>query len=306
MLRTILTRRPGQISRARRFGFLLGVGKSGTNWVGSLLNLHPRILCNGEFHFQYFFEAHQRFTSGWWLAGNRPEIARASRAALEHLIRQSLLAAASEKPAANLIIDRTPRPFEVLLPGAPHLYLLRDGRDTLISFTFHQLRTAPPENFPVDMQQWYAPHYQHFQQDPGSITRDNPGLLGEEHWVRYHARRWAEQTRHDFAAIAALQDSAGIHATPVLTLRYEDLHAATDEWRTRMYQFLDLDPAEAAPLSPGSRTTPGFNAENRTSFYRKGQVGDWKTFASDNFRRWFKDEAGQALIDLGYESSSNW
>src|SRR6059058_5661183 len=32
--------------------FVRGHPRSGTNWVGALLNLHPQINCFGEFHFE--------------------------------------------------------------------------------------------------------------------------------------------------------------------------------------------------------------------------------------------------------------
>jgi hypothetical protein len=73
-----------------------------------------------------------------------------------------------------------------------------------------------------------------------------------------------------------------------------------------MYRFLGLDPAEARPLSEKSRTVPGFGREDPSSFYRKGEVGDWKNYATDDFRRWFKDEAGEMLVAMGYEAGSAW
>jgi hypothetical protein len=296
---------PSALNSARPehgLAFLLGIGKSGTNWAGSLLNLHPAIHCDGEFHFQYFFEAHARFTGGWWLAGNRPKVANATRAMLEELVRQGMAAAAESHPRAQWIIDRTPRTFQVLIPGAPHFYIMRDGRDVLVSFTFHQLRTASPDDFPPDARQWFTPHWEAFQRDPQSIDPGNPGLLGQEHWVRYHARRWATQLARDLSEIEAAR--AADTPSPTLTIRYEDLHTDTELWRHRMYEHLGLDPGVAAPLSAESRTTPGFEKEDRTNFYRRGQTGDWQSYATDNFRRWFKEEAGEALIERGYESTT--
>lgn len=287
-----------------RLAFLLGIGKSGTNWAGSLLNLHPNVLCEGEFHFQYFLEAHRRFTQGAWLVGSRAPVASATRSALEDLVRRGMLAAIADKPAVEVVVDRTPRHFEVLIPGTPHLYIMRDGRDALVSFTFHFLRQGDPDQLPPDTRKWFLPHWEAFQRDPNGMTGEFPGLLGVEPWVRYHVRRWADQIKQDRAAIAST--AAVDPSTSVLSIRYEDLHEDTETWRARMYTHLGLPPEVAAPLSPESRTTPGFGREDRTSFYRKGQVGDWRTYATDDFRRWVKEEAGQALIDCGYETSSAW
>lgn len=287
-----------------RFGFLVGIGKSGTNWAGSLLNLHPRLLCDGEFHFQYFFDAYRQFVGSPWLVGSRHAVGVAARAGLEDLVRRGMLAIAGGKPTANWLIDRTPRPFEVFLPEAPHLYIMRDGRDLLVSFTFHQLRSRGPEHFPPEVREWYRGFWEAFQRNPACVTPADPGLLGEEQWVRYHARRWATQLRQDISQISVAAQFQ--RPTRTLILRYEDLHADPDRWRSRMYAHFDVDPAEAALLSRESKTAPEFGREDRASFYRKGEVGDWKNYASDNFRRWFREEAGDVLIEHAYESSDAW
>jgi hypothetical protein len=73
-----------------------------------------------------------------------------------------------------------------------------------------------------------------------------------------------------------------------------------------MYEHLGVDPQDAWPITAESRTAPGFGREDRASFYRKGEVGDWKNFASDPFRQWVKEEAGELLVELGYERSNDW
>ena len=67
-----------------------------------------------------------------------------------------------------------------------------------------------------------------------------------------------------------------------------------------MYEFLGVDPAHAKPPTREGGTAPGFDREDRASLYRKGAVGDWKRFASPEFTRWVKEEAGEALEQLGY------
>ena len=59
-------------------------------------------------------------------------------------------------------------------------------------------------------------------------------------------------------------------------------------------------PARPAPPTAKEGTTPGFACENRRSLYRKGIVGDWQRFATPGFVRWIKEEAGEALEQLGY------
>ena len=39
------------MEQPKRFFQLRGFMRSGTNWIGNLLNLHPHICCTGEYHF---------------------------------------------------------------------------------------------------------------------------------------------------------------------------------------------------------------------------------------------------------------
>ena len=76
--------------------------------------------------------------------------------------------------------------------------------------------------------------------------------------------------------------------------------------RRRMYEFLGEDPGEALPLSAETRTTAGFDKEDPQSFWRHGQVGDWKRYSTDEFKRWFKAAAGDVLAELKYEKDQDW
>ena len=44
----------------------------------------------------------------------------------------------------------------------------------------------------------------------------------------------------------------------------------------------------------------------RSSTFRKGQIGDWRNHFTDQHKAAFKEQAGQYLIDLGYETSFDW
>jgi hypothetical protein len=46
--------------------------------------------------------------------------------------------------------------------------------------------------------------------------------------------------------------------------------------------------------------------ENSSSFFRKGVSGDWRNYFNDEITALFKEEAGQLLIDAGYEEYFNW
>ena len=44
----------------------------------------------------------------------------------------------------------------------------------------------------------------------------------------------------------------------------------------------------------------------RSTTFRKGQIGDWQNHFTDEHKRAFKEVAGEALINLGYESGFDW
>jgi len=50
--------------------------------------------------------------------------------------------------------------------------------------------------------------------------------------------------------------------------------------------------------------TPG--QEDRTAEWRKGVVGDWRTYFTEETKERFKAMAGELLVELGYERGTGW
>lgn len=279
--------------------FLCGFGKSGTNWLGNLLNLHPAIRCDGEWHFQHFFHAWEEFAKHPWQLGSRQPARRVARAGVERLIRECLATMAEGRPGVMLVGDRSPRPLQELVRGSRTIYVYRDGRDVVVSYTFHHLRAGEAHHFPPHLRESFVRHQQIFREKPKSMGPDAPGLLADEAWVRETARFWSWRVCKD------LEHGAGTDTDRLLNVRYEDVHADVAAQCHRMYRFLGVDPALAAPPEQHALTAPGFardggSDEDRWSLYRKGAVGDWRRFGTPEFRRWLREEAGAALERLGY------
>jgi hypothetical protein len=274
--------------------FLCGFGKSGTNWVGRLLNLHPEIRCDGEFHFQHFADALEEFVKYPWQVGSREPMRSVAREGVERLIAESLATLAAGRPSVRLVGDRSPRPLRELIRGAKTIYVYRDGRDVAVSYTFHHLRVGEAHHFPERLRESFTRHQREFRGDPTRMGPDHPGLLGDEAWVRETARFWAWRVRAD------IEQGAGIDTPTLLNIRYEDLHADVAGHCRRLYEFLGVDPAAAAPPSRDNATEAGFGREDPRSFNRKGEVGDWRRFGDGPFSKWVEEEAGEVLGALGY------
>lgn len=288
--------------RTHTFFFITGCYKSGTNWVQNLLNLHPAVNSKGEFHFEALWRGYTELTGTPWYLSAKPNLAEVAAESAYDTVRRMIYTQTRDKPEATWLGDRTPRPLAEFLPGAPTVRVQRDGRDVMVSWNFHHLRVKDPARFRRDFQPAAAAMCPAFQADPASFERRGAGFLSDEKWFRHHARVWSDTILAD-AAEAPLFRERG---TPLLELRYEDIHRDVHEHAGWLYAFLGLDPAIAAAPSYENRTLPGFQNSSPAKFYRKGAMGEWRDYFEDYHVRWFKEEAGRALVVAGYEPSDNW
>lgn len=289
--------------------FVRGHPRSGTNWLGALLNLHPQVNCFGEFHFEDIRNAIDGLQSTPWQITAREPLKSVLDECFEDLVRRSILTLKARRPGARWIGDRTPRGLRVFLQNAPYILIVRDGRDVLVSWTYHILRQKPHAMdvlVPADIRPGFQRLYDRFQADSEHFTKHPAELLSDEGWVRMVAERWANWMRIDMTAADKIRAGEQGYNARLLEIRYEALHADTESWRRKLYEFLDLDPALAAALSVDSRTRAGFDKEDPMSFWRHGQVGDWKKYSNDRFKQWFKESAGTELVGLGYEKDERW
>jgi Sulfotransferase domain len=284
--------------------FLVGHPKSGTNWLGALVNLHPDVCCKGEFRFEALRRGFDTLERQWWHAAHAgPTRDEAERCFRESVVR-IMLASAHDSPRATRIGDRTPRALAPYIPGARQLYMLRDPRDVLVSWTFQEIREwGVNVSAPIHAAAM-RPLHESFRSDPEFFSKHPERLLGHEGWVRFVAKRYAAHVSADLDLIDRARE--GRIDLPVHVVRYERLHADLDREFPAVLAFLGLDPSLAAPPRRESRTLPGFGAENSMSFFRKGTVGDWRIHFTDQTRAWFKGEAQAMLERLAYERSTNW
>ncbi|MEM8757572.1 MAG: sulfotransferase domain-containing protein [Planctomycetota bacterium] len=280
-----------------RFFFICGFGKSGTNWLSSLLNLHPDVRCEGECFFNSFHEALDRFTGADHQIGSREPYKAVAEQSVHDLVRRVMLCMTRDKPGATVLGDRSPRPLRQLLPGAPTFWLVRDGRDVIVSYTYHYLRLRPQFNivhWTPQIRQLFMPYAERFHSAPPESSYEAArDLLANEQWVAFVAEYWARRMTMDL-------DAAERWTDPLMQVRYEDLHANTPGELGRLFEFLGLDAGKADAVSPSTRTAAGFANENPADFYRKGAVGDWHNYDTPAFRSAFDTHAGEAAARSGY------
>ena len=208
------------------------------------------------------------------------------------MVKEALVEAAEEN--ATWIGDRNPSRIDTkILKGARHFHVVRDGRDVLVSRVFHLFNRPNVTNWFQSDERLKA-NLKEFQNDPDFFKKAPNELLGHEQIVRESARGWAELVQFN------LDVPESYPKLRIMTVRYEEMHRDTEAGRASMYEFLNLKPEHAKPLD--EKTTPGFE-EQPDKFYRKGAVGDWENYMTEQAREWFNDEAGEVLMKLGYSES---
>ena len=280
-----------------RFFFLCGFGKSGTNWVGNLLNTHPAVRCDGEFFFDTLRWGFDQFTKPDHHVAHGEPYRTVAEEGLHALVRNVMLCMRRDNPHATVLGDRSPRELREILPGAPTIWLVRDGRDVVVSYTFHYLRLPPGYNvsfWPDDIKSVFAPLAERFKEaSTEEQIRIAGELLSSVQWVGFVAAQWGDRLLKDLASMESW-------SSPLLRIRYEELHADTATQTEKMFAFLGLDASGAAGLSQKSNTKPGMARENPMSLYRKGIVGDWRNYDTPAFREAFEQYAGEAARKAGY------
>ena len=281
--------RPLDVSKSRRYFGIRGCMKSGTNWAGNLLNLHPDISCTGEYHWERIVVPFEENMA------QRPMLKRQNagerlKHRMDRLIRETMLDLAD--PRAKWVGDRTPGEVEpCFLPDASYISMLRDGRDVLVSRAFHML-TRPARGNMLRNDPIMAGLLSQFRNNPDCFRENPEQLLSSQKFITDTAKMWVRIVR---STLDTVNRNPQI---PVLLVRYESLHADTDGVRREMYEFLDCDPDLGKPLD--AKTEPNFARENPTSLYRQGKVGGHRQYWNDTVDEIFREVAGPLLTELEY------
>jgi Sulfotransferase domain len=282
--------------------FIAACPRSGTNWLGALLSLHPHVICTGEFTFHAMFNALHTFTSAPGRLAQREPMRTHALRGFQRFVREMMWSLADLKPGVRIVGDHTPRPLRVFLPEASYLVIVRDARDVVVSLTFSVLARKAEWAVPPGLKAFVESSWSRFHAvdgDADANQRDAGAmLLDHEPWVRHATRIWLASVSEDLPAVQMIQ--RGELSGRAMLLRYEDLHADTQGWRDRLLTFLGVDPALAQPLSEATRTAPGFAREDATSHFRSGKVGDWREKLPKHAQAWIEQSAGTELARLGY------
>jgi len=171
--------------------------------------------------------------------------------------------------------------------GRATIFVYRDPRDMVVSHVFYATEMFPGHG----MHRYYKKKLSSMEE------RSNAAILGvndgdvEMRGVRSRYEGylgWLEQPE-------------------VLCLKFEDLILDQEkafqvilDYLTKCGASLKI-PVESQIASLRAAVTP-----HRSGTFRRGQPGNWREYFTNRNKELFKQEAGDLLIRLGYETSSGW
>jgi LPS sulfotransferase NodH len=295
--------------------FIFGHARSGTTLLTRLVRVHPKVHCNYQAH---FFTRQPLLESlvadeqvGEWLSrrSNRWNQGRdlsplVLRAASDFIMERDARTAGKgetgcivgDKSPNNLLNGEAVRLMAKVYPDARLVYIVRDGRDAILSHRFQMF---------IDKSQNLTKEDLLIRQ--AFVSNPEPFLTGQrsiftEKGLRQGAKGWARNV------VETNQAAIDWFGDQYHHLRYDDLLADPRAEMNRLWKFLGVDPHTpelAVALEAELSSNPDADwqrqkAEDIASALEKGKSGSWQEMFTNKDRITFHEIAGVVLKDLGY------
>ncbi len=191
------------------------------------------------------------------------------------------------------------------------IYLVRDGRDVLISFYHHQLVWNDKNKKEVH-------NVNYHRKEVGFTDYENvqKNILS---YMKYsYEHKLSKMRRFVFPGNWQEYNSIWLKVAQnnpkVYIVRYEDLLEDAERTLENLikdfFNKTDIDKerlkAVVQKFSFENQTKRTKGEESTKSFLRKGIKGDWKNYFQEEEKAAFKEYAGDLLIQLGYENNNDW
>lgn len=295
--------------------FIFGHARSGTTLLARLVRVHPDVHCNWQAHFftrppllsgilvDKKFEAWLARPSNRWNRG-RDLSPVALRAMSDYILERDAI-----REGKSVVGDKSPnvilggqavREMYRIYPDASLIYIVRDGRDTLVSHRFQKFIDGPQFLNRTDLKIRDA-----FACNPEDFLLGNRSVFTPES-LRSMARSWADNVTDT--------DQLGhqLYGERYFSLRYEDLLARPYEMLSKVWTFLGVNPETLEPrVTEEMAQNPDAvwqseKAPELASALEKGRRGSWEQLFTEKDKKTFKAIANPVLMSWGYEQGSNW
>jgi len=297
--------------------FIFGHARSGTTLLTRLIRLHPEVHCNYQAHFFTRTPFLQSLVAdpevAAWLSqrSNRWNRGRDLSAVVLRAASDYILEREARQVGKSIVGDKSPnntvgggavRKLHAVYPDAHLIFIVRDGRDALLSHRFQDFVDRSDRLSEADIRLRAE-----FTRQPEPFLTGQRSLFSEAR-LRAEAAGWVKNLAETEALGNSLFGSHYIH------LRYEDMLAQPWPEMRRLWEFLGvktLDPGLEAILAAEMQSNPDAEWQMQKDrqlahVLQKGQRGNWRTILTARDRAIIKEAAAQTLIDWRYETDANW
>jgi hypothetical protein len=297
--------------------FIFGHARSGTTLLMRLARLHPEVHCNYQAH---FFTRRPLLKSlvespeaEEWLArkSNRWNQGRdlsplVLRAAADFIMerdaaREGKMIVGDKSPSST-IHGQAVRDAHAIYPDAKLVYIVRDGRDVLISERFRnfveesKFLSAEDQSIVADL-----------QKDQTPFTNGTRSIFTET-FIRRVANGWVSNLQE------TEEEAQRLYGKNYCGLRYEDLLRTPFDELSKLWKFLEVyrvDKSLEKAIKAEMESNPdeewqAKRNEGIASFLPKGHVGNWQKLFTERDKSIFKEVAGGMLVRWRYEKDLNW
>ena len=296
--------------------FIFGHARSGTTLLMRLIRLHPDVYCNYQAHFftrQPLLkslvntpEAEEWLTrkSNRWNQG-RDLSPLVLRAAADFILERD-----AAKEGKRIVGDKSPsstihgqavRDMHSIYPDAKLIYIVRDGRDVLVSERFRNLVEESKFLKAEDKR-----IIEDLRTDQSQFTNGTRSIFTETA-LRRVASGWVKNLQETD------EEGHRLFGENYCSLRYEDLLTHPFDEMQKLWKFLGVRAdqslettiVEEMSSNPDEEWQAKRN-EGIASFLPKGHAGNWERLFTARDKTLFKEVAGEVLIKWNYEKDLNW
>src|SRR5690349_5016365 len=297
--------------------FIFGHARSGTTLLMRLARLHPEVHCNYQGHFftrqpllkslvntpqaeDWLTRKSNRWNQGHDLS---PLILRAAADfMMERDAAKEGKMIVGDKSPSSTIHGQAVRDLHSIYPDAKLIYIVRDGRDVLISERFRNL---------VEESKFLKAEDRHIieelRKDQAPFTNGTRSIFTEA-VIRRVAKGWVTNVQE------TEEEGKRLFGDHYCSLRYEELLEQPFEELSRLWKFLavkQIDESLKAKIKVEMESNPdeewqAKRNEEIASFLPKGHAGNWERLFTSRDKSLFKEVAGEMLINWNYEKDLNW
>ncbi len=312
----------GEVAEIKQFFprekfFIFGYARSGTTLLMRLVRLHPEVHCDYQAHFftrrpllkslvdsaeieEWLTRKSNRWNQGRDLS---PLVLRASADfIMERAAAREGKMIVGDKSPSSTIHGQSVRDMHAIYPDAKLVYIVRDGRDVLISERFRNF--VEESKFLTSEDKRII---EELREDQNQFTNGRRSIFTES-FIRRVAKGWVTNLQE-------IEDEGKrLFSKNYFALRYEDLLNESFNEMTRLWKFLGvkkIDRSLAKKIKIEMESNPDEEWQSKrnediASFLPKGHSGNWRNIFTAYDRQVFKEIAGKTLMNWKYEKNNNW